>query len=44
MDSNLIWFDNLRAASTPNYYVQQLFARNQGDILLPVRMSSAPPA
>ncbi|MFO1502176.1 MAG: alpha-L-arabinofuranosidase C-terminal domain-containing protein, partial [Verrucomicrobiota bacterium] len=41
---NLIWFDNLRAYGTPNYYVQQLFARNRGDILLPVRMSGAPHA
>ncbi len=23
---NLIWFDNLSAYATPNYYVQQLFS------------------
>ena len=33
---NLIWFDNLRSFATPNYYVQQLFAANRGDTVLPV--------
>ena len=33
---DLIWVDNLRALATPNYYVQQLFARNRGDVVLPV--------
>ena len=27
---DLIWFDNLRAYGTPNYYVQKLFATNKG--------------
>jgi alpha-L-arabinofuranosidase len=27
---NLIWFDNLRSYGTPNYYVQKMFATNQG--------------
>jgi alpha-L-arabinofuranosidase len=31
---NLIWFDNLRVVATPNYYVQQLFNRNRGDVVL----------
>lgn len=33
---NLIWMDNLRVAGTPDYYVQQLFSRNRGDVVLPV--------
>ncbi|NGO38612.1 alpha-N-arabinofuranosidase [Limisphaera ngatamarikiensis] len=36
---NLIWFDNLRVFGTPNYYVQQMFSRNRGDRVLPVRLS-----
>ena len=27
---NLIWFDNLKSYGTPNYYVQKMFATNQG--------------
>lgn len=38
---NLIWFDNLRVYGTPNYYVQQAFARNGGDLILPARLSGA---
>jgi alpha-L-arabinofuranosidase len=34
---NLIWCDNLRVYGTPNYYVQQLFSRNRGDTVLPVK-------
>jgi alpha-L-arabinofuranosidase len=41
---NLIWFDNLNAYGTPNYYVQKLFGRNRGDVLLPVEVSDARPA
>ena len=41
---NLIWFDNLRAYGTPNYYVQQLFARNRGDRLIPVQVIGTPTA
>ena len=33
---NLIWFDNLRSYGTPNYYVQKMFAVNQGTRTLPV--------
>jgi alpha-L-arabinofuranosidase len=41
---NLIWVDNLRSYATPNYYVQQLFSRNRGDVVLPVKLDSpAPP-
>jgi len=32
---NLIWCDNLRVWGTPSYFVQQLFARNRGDRVLP---------
>ncbi len=35
---DLIWFDNLRAYGTPSYYVQQLFSRNRGDVVLPVEL------
>ena len=41
---NLIWFDNLRAYGTPNYYVQQLFSRNRGDGVLPVQLTGTPTA
>lgn len=34
---NLIWVDNLRSYGTPNYYVQQLFSRNRGDVILPIK-------
>jgi alpha-L-arabinofuranosidase len=33
---DLIWFDNLRAYGTANYYVQQLFGTNKGTHVLPV--------
>lgn len=33
---DLIWFDNLRAYGTPNYYVQQLFSTNRGSRILPI--------
>jgi alpha-N-arabinofuranosidase len=42
---DLIWFDNLRTVATPDYYVQQLFSRNRGDLVLPVtlrNLASAP--
>ena len=32
---NLIWVDSLKLYATPNYYVQQLFSRNRGDVVLP---------
>lgn len=31
---DLIWFDNLTSARTPNYYVQQLYATNAGTHVL----------
>ncbi len=33
---DLIWFDNLNALATPNYYVQKLFGVNSGTDLLKV--------
>lgn len=33
---NLIWVDNHRIYGTPNYYAQQLFSRNRGDVVLSV--------
>jgi alpha-L-arabinofuranosidase len=33
---DLIWVDSLRVCSTPNYFVQQLFMQNRGDVVLPV--------
>jgi alpha-L-arabinofuranosidase len=40
---DLIWVDNLRVLRTPNYYVQQLFCRNRGDVALPTEVSHARP-
>ena len=36
---NLIWCDNLNVYGTPSYYVQQIFSRNRGDVLLPVKIA-----
>ena len=30
--ADLIWFDNSKLVKTPNYYVQQLFSTNKGDV------------
>lgn len=35
---DLIWVDSLNLYATPNYYVQQLFSRNRGDVVLPVKL------
>jgi alpha-L-arabinofuranosidase len=32
---DLIWVNNLTVLPTANYYVQQLFSRNHGDVVLP---------
>ncbi|MBC6607639.1 alpha-L-arabinofuranosidase [Hymenobacter sp. BT188] len=37
---DLIWFDNLKAYGTPNYYVQKLFATNPGTTMLPVQLGN----
>lgn len=39
---NLIWFDSLRVARTPSYWVQQLFATNAGTRVLPATLSLQP--
>jgi alpha-N-arabinofuranosidase len=36
---NLIWVDTLGVYATPNYYVQQLFSRNRGDVVLPTKLN-----
>lgn len=42
---NLIWFDNLSSYGTPSYYVQKLFSRHRGDVLLPTEVDDTrPPA
>jgi len=33
--------DNLRSYGTPNCYLQQLFARNRGDLILPAKLAGA---
>jgi len=33
---DLIWFDNLKAVATPNYFVQKLFATNKGSYTVSV--------
>lgn len=35
---DLIWFDNLGAYGTPNYYVQKLFSLNKGTHVVPVEL------
>jgi alpha-L-arabinofuranosidase len=39
---DLIWFNNVQAYGSTNYYVQQMFSRNRGDRLLPVQMANTP--
>jgi alpha-N-arabinofuranosidase len=41
---NLIWFDNLKSFGTPNYYVQQLFAANRGETVVPITRDGKPVA
>jgi alpha-N-arabinofuranosidase len=42
---NLIWFDSLTSYNSANYYVQQLFSLNRGDVLLPAEvMGQQPPS
>jgi len=38
---NLIWTDNLRTYGTPNYYVQKLFSRNRGEVVLPIKVQGS---
>lgn len=39
---DMIWFDNLRSMPTASYYVQQLFATNKGNNVLPLTMDGKP--
>ena len=39
---DLIWFDNLRVARTPNYYVQKIYAHNSGTNVLPITWNKKP--
>lgn len=41
---DLIWFDNLRSMPTASYYVQQLYAANKGDVILPLTLDKKPVA
>lgn len=41
---DLIWFDNLRSMPTASYYVQQLYAANKGDVVLPLTLDKKPVA
>jgi alpha-L-arabinofuranosidase len=36
---DLIWFDNLKAIGTPNYYVQKLFSNNKGTNVVPALLN-----
>jgi len=40
---DLIWFDNLQSYASVNYYVQQLFSLNRGDVVLPVEIAGQEP-
>lgn len=40
---DLICFDGTRAYGTPSYYVQQLFSRNRGDVVLKTKVRGVPP-
>jgi alpha-L-arabinofuranosidase len=37
---DLIWFDNLKAYATPNYYVQKLFANHPGTHIIPITLQN----
>jgi alpha-L-arabinofuranosidase len=39
---DLIWFDNLHAYGTPNYYVQKLFSNNKGTNVVPAFANDKP--
>ncbi|HKO81255.1 MAG TPA: alpha-L-arabinofuranosidase C-terminal domain-containing protein, partial [Chitinophagaceae bacterium] len=39
---DLIWFDNLNVAATPNYYVQKLFSNNKGTHVLSITGAGKP--
>jgi len=37
---DLIWFDNLHAYATPDYYVQKLYANNRGTQTVPITLNN----
>ncbi|WP_423127577.1 alpha-L-arabinofuranosidase C-terminal domain-containing protein [Gaoshiqia sp. Z1-71] len=37
---DLIWFDNLNAVATPNYYVQKMYSTHSGTHVLPVLLGN----
>jgi alpha-L-arabinofuranosidase len=37
---DLIWVNNLSVYATPNYYVQQLFSLNKGDVVVPALLNN----
>jgi alpha-L-arabinofuranosidase len=39
---DLIWFDNLQTAGTPNYYVQKMFSTHRGTQVIPVLCAGKP--
>ena len=39
---DLIWFDNLKAYGTANYYVQKLFSNNRGTHVLSILQNNEP--
>jgi alpha-L-arabinofuranosidase len=41
---DLIWVNTMGVYRTPNYYVQQLYSLNHGDVVLPVKLDAAPGA
>ena len=41
---DMIWFDNLRSMPTASYYIQQLYAVNKGDQVVPLKMDGKPVA
>ncbi len=40
---NLIYFDNQKVSPSVNYYVQQLFSENQGDVYQPTTVANGSP-
>lgn len=38
---DMIYFDNTKILQTANYYVQQMFMQNQGDVYLPPKVDAA---
>ena len=40
---DMLWYDNTRLMKTPNYHVQSMFMRNQGDFELPISATENEP-